>query len=84
MADPPRSSYQNLRKEKADLIKADQHIADGEGRITAQGARIKRLRADGHDTAQSEKLLATFREILAEWYAHRELILRRINDLENR
>ncbi|WP_336487946.1 hypothetical protein [Methylobacterium nigriterrae] len=73
-----------LEDEKATLAKADQHITDGERRITEQTARIRELRADGHDTSRSEQLLATFKSTLAAWYAHREQILRRINDLRNR
>ncbi|WP_336492356.1 hypothetical protein [Methylobacterium nigriterrae] len=84
MAEPPSSPISSLDVEKATLIKADQDIADGERRITEQIDRIEELRADGRDTARSEELLATFKDTLAEWYAHREQILRRINDLRNR
>ena len=59
MTEPPSSlSAWALEREKADLSRADQHIADGEQRITEQAARIERLREDGHDASRPERLLA--------------------------
>jgi hypothetical protein len=34
-------------RQKADLARAEHHIADGERRITGQMQRIEELRADG-------------------------------------
>ena len=64
--------------EREHLGKAERDIAEGERRITRQMVLIERLRQDGHDTAEAEKLLLTLRETLAEWQTHREEILREL------
>ncbi|WP_336487943.1 hypothetical protein [Methylobacterium nigriterrae] len=83
MPDPLPLPNRSLEDEKADLVKADQDIADGERRVTEQVARIEKLRADGHDTSRAEGMLLTLKAALAEWYAHRAEILGRIDRLQN-
>ncbi|WP_084731291.1 hypothetical protein [Microvirga vignae] len=61
--------------EREHLAKAECDIAEGERRITSQMLLIERMRRDGHDTSEAEKLLRTLRETLAAWQAHREAIL---------
>lgn len=67
-----------LDEEHRHLALADQHIVDGETRVTEQMLRVEGLRADGHETARAEELLATLDATLAEWNAHRAEILCRI------
>ncbi|MBB3021536.1 hypothetical protein FHR70_004637 [Microvirga lupini] len=62
--------------ERVHLAKAERDIAEGEERITRQMLLIERMNQEGHDTAEAERLLLTLREVLAEWQAHREEILR--------
>lgn len=69
---------QAREREVCDLGKAEADILAGERRIAAQIARIATLKADGHDTHEAEKVLATFQATLAEWVAHRHTILARI------
>ena len=64
--------------EREHLGKAERDIAEGERRITRQMVLIERLKQEGHDTAEAEKLLLTLRETLAEWQTHREEILREL------
>ena len=71
-----------IEREKADLAKADQDIAEGEVRITRQGEIIEHLRGARHDLAQAEALLDNLRETLKGWKDHRTQILARIRQLE--
>ena len=61
--------------EVENLSLADRHIADAERQITKQTLIRDRLRADGHDTKEADRMLASFVEILETLYAHRALIL---------
>ena len=62
-------------QERADLAQAEIDIVDGERRITVQRILVARLRQDGHDVTQAERLLANLEQTLNEWQAHRALIL---------
>ena len=64
--------------EREHLAKAERDIAEGERRITKQTLLIEKLREDGHDVAEAEKLLQTLQETLTEWEAHRDEILREL------
>ena len=68
----------DLDLEREHLGRAERDIAEGERRVTRQMLLIERLRQEGHDTAEAEKLLLTLRETLAEWQAHRDEILRNL------
>lgn len=71
-----------IEREKADLAKADQDIAEGEVRITRQREMVEQLRGARHDLAQAEALLDNLREALNAWKGHRTQILARIRLLE--
>jgi len=64
--------------EREHLAKAERDIAEGERRITKQTLLIEKLREDGHDVTEAEKLLQTLQETLTEWEAHRDEILREL------
>lgn len=83
MNDRPQTGNPRLEQEEADLAQAERDIVEGERRISEQQLRIERLRAEGRDMERSEELLATFRATLAEWYAHREIVLETIRSLRN-
>ncbi len=72
----------SLDQERAHLAKAEQDIAAGQMRITAQELRIQRMRLRGHDTGRAEELLDCLRQTLLQWQAHRAEILRAIRRLE--
>jgi hypothetical protein len=61
-------------KNALDRVEAD--IANTERRIAEQKQRIARLRADGYDTAASEKVLAGLTRELEHWAARRIELLR--------
>ncbi len=71
-----------IEREKADLAKADQDIAEGEVRITRQREMVEQLRGARQDLAQAEALLDNLREALTAWKGHRTQILARIRLLE--
>ena len=64
--------------EREHLAKAERDIAEGERRITKQALLIEKLREDGHDVTEAEKLLQTLQDTLTEWEAHRDEILREL------
>ena len=65
-------------KERNHLAKAERDIAEGEERITRQMLLIEKMRQDGHDATEAEKMLRTLRETLSAWQEHREEILREL------
>jgi len=67
-----------LSKEEADLHKAELDIADAEHRVGNQALRVERLRQDGHDISDAERLLASMRRMTELLHDHRELILEQI------
>jgi len=72
----------DLEAEREHLARADRDIAAGERRISAQELLIERLRRDGHDTGEAERLLVTLQQSLETWRGHRDLILQAIDRLE--
>jgi hypothetical protein len=68
-------------REHRTLVQADE---EGERRVAAQMLLLEQLRADGHDTRLAEKLLASLQATLTEWRTHRELIVKRIAQLNGR
>ena len=61
--------------EREHLSRAERHIVEGEERITMQMLLIDRMRKDGHDVREAERLLLTLRETLVAWQGHRSQIL---------
>ncbi|MHB2211190.1 hypothetical protein [Methylobacterium sp. CM6257] len=72
-----------LDQEQALLVKAEQDIAAGQQRVSAQELRIHAMRLKGRDTRRAEDLLATLQATLAQWHAHRQEILRAIRRLKS-
>ena len=62
--------------EESPLEQARRHVAEGEQRIAEQRAIVERLRSDGYDTRDAERLLHTLEqtlELMMEHLAHEEL-----------
>ena len=72
----------SIAQERSHLAKAEQDVAEGERRVASQTDLIDRLRRHGHAVEQAEKLLATLKETLQAWRAHREEIRRTLAKLE--
>ncbi len=73
--------------EREHLSQAERHIVEGEERITRQMILIDKLRLDGHDVVEAERLLVTLRETLVAWHGHRDEVLRELerhNELRSR
>jgi hypothetical protein len=71
-----------LANEVANLGKAELDIAEGESRVTRQQLIVDELRALGEPVSKAEDLLKSLITTLSVWRDHRELILRRIAELE--
>lgn len=56
-----------IQREERDRAVFEQRIAEGEVRVTDQMLRIKRMQAQGLDTARSEELLRQYLSQLEEW-----------------
>jgi hypothetical protein len=61
---------------------ANRHISEGRARIATQRARIALMERGGHDTGLARDLLGHFKRTLKLMRAHRELILREIDRLQ--
>lgn len=64
------------------LNEADGHIADGERRITEQLLVVGKLRADGRDTREAERLLRMMEESLSAFQQHRQLTVDMIEQID--
>jgi len=71
-----------LERERLVLEKAERDIVAGEGRVRDQLRLALRLHASGEDTVGADRLLETFEATLAQWRAHRDLVVERIAYLE--
>lgn len=60
------------------LEQAERHTAQGARHIAEQEQRIAELRRDGHDIADAEDLLRLFREMQDQHVAHRDRILKKL------
>ncbi len=60
------------------LAQADRHLAETEARLARQRALIGELKADGHDTAKAEELLATMLVTFDLMRAHRATIVDKV------
>ncbi len=83
MADVPDRS-EELRVERALLVKADNDIEQGCKRVRNQQDLLLDLQAAGHDTTQAERLSRLLQQTLVEWERHRTLIEKRVNYLEQK
>lgn len=57
------------------LAQAEAAVAEGIRHIGEQQARIARLRGDGHDVAEAERLLRLFCEVQRQHETHRDRLL---------
>lgn len=73
-----------LEVEKRRLQKAETDIERGSTRLRNQQHLLETLQASGHDTVHAERLMLLFRQTLAEWEHHRNLIEQRIEHLKQR
>ena len=71
-----------LQRERRSLQRAEQHILDGEMRIVEQHVLVRELKRDEHDAELSEWLLHSLEATLAEWQNRRDVIAKRIAELE--
>jgi len=74
----------DLQREREELIAADQHLVEGEQRISRQIVLIQRLAEQGCDTALAKVLLGLLEETMVTWQDHRQLILDAIARLERK
>lgn len=82
MAAHPQSRIEELRSEKALLLKAESDIEQGWKRLRNQQDLLLELQAGGHDTRQAERLIVLLQSTLVEWERHRALIEQRVAYLE--
>jgi len=73
----------DLATERAHLAKAERDITEGEERIFRQEELVAYLRSREQNTTEAEALLRVLQETLLAWKAHRDQILRTIDDLEH-
>ena len=83
MAAFPTDPLEQLRAEKALLIKADRDLEEGSRRLLQQQQLLAELQADGHDTKQAARLVLLLQQTLIEWERHRVLIEERVHYLEH-
>jgi len=84
MVDFPADVAEQLRAERALLVKADNDIEQGCKRVRNQQELLSDLQAAGHDTTQAERLSRLLQQTLVEWERHRTLIEKRVNYLEQK
>ena len=65
----------NIRKEQADLARADADIEAGEKRLADQMKLIRELEKKGRSTVEAEKVRQNYADILVTFRTHRQLIL---------
>jgi hypothetical protein len=82
MAAYPQSRIEELRSEKALLLRAESDIEQGWKRLRNQQDLLLELQAGGHDTRQAERLIVLLQSTLVEWERHRALIEQRVAYLE--
>jgi len=58
------------------LAVAEQHVAEGEQRVTQQLVRLDEFRRAGQPTREAERLLRNLQELLAQFRVHRDQLLR--------
>ncbi|MHC2256098.1 hypothetical protein [Bradyrhizobium embrapense] len=73
---------EQLRSERALLVKAEVDIEEGWKRLRSQQDLVLWLRRAGHDTNEAERLASLLKQTLIEWERHRTLIAQRVAYLE--
>ena len=73
---------EELKAERALLLKAEADIDEGWKRLRNQEDLVQGLQAAGHDTTQAEHLVLLMKQSLVEWERHRILIEQRVAYLE--
>jgi hypothetical protein len=74
---------EELRAEKALLVKSQNDIDKGRQRLRAQENLLLELQTDGHETKQAERLVELLKATLVEWERHHVMIAERIVYLES-
>jgi len=74
---------EELRAEKALLLKSQNDIDRGRQRLHDQENLLLELRADGHETRQAERLVELLKDTLVQWERHHVMIAERIAYLES-
>lgn len=74
---------EELKSERAQLLKAHKDIEDGWTRLRNQEGLVEGLQAGGHDIRQAEHLVVLMKQSLVEWERHRILIEQRVAYLED-
>ena len=64
------------------LALADRHVADAERHIAEQLGRIEQMGGGDQAVEAAEGLLVTLNAMLMEWRTQREVIVRRLRDIE--
>jgi hypothetical protein len=78
----PADRAEQLRAEKALLLRADSDIEQGCRRLRNQQDLLLKLQAAGHQTTQAVRLVAVLQQTLVQWERHRMLIEERVAYLE--
>jgi len=78
----PTDPAEQLKIEKALLVKAEKDIKEGWRRLRNQQQLLNDLQAGGHDSRQAERLVRLLQQTLTEWERHRVLIKDRVAYLE--
>lgn len=63
------------------LVEAERHVAQGERHLLEQERRLADLDCNGHGTIQGRRLLQNFRDLQMLHVAHRDQILRELEQL---
>ena len=71
-----------LAFERTQLAKADVDLEQGLKRYLNQQNLLTELQFRGQDTRQAERLIELLGQTLTQWECHRNLILQRIDHLE--
>jgi hypothetical protein len=79
----PGDRIDELKAERALLVKAEGDIEEGWRRLRNQQDLLLELQAGGHDTRQAEHLVQLLKQTLVEWERHRTLIEQRVAYLAN-
>lgn len=82
MAASPVDPAEQLRAEKAVLVKAEKDIEQGLTRLRNQELLLSDLKVSDHDSRQAERLVLLLQQTLVEWQRHRGLIEERVAYLE--
>jgi hypothetical protein len=71
-----------IADERATLLMAGRHIADGEDRLRRQRDLLYQMRIRKLDTCQGERLVDVLQATLEQWQLHRGMIIERLAYLE--